>query len=49
MKTSLDLKRFHVRSVLSASIKTKYQYTFFTAALKLSCFGISQKNFLKQK
>ena len=43
MKNSLDLKRFHFRSVLSASLKIK-QYTFFMAALKLICTGISKKN-----
>ena len=41
MKNSLGLKRFHVRSVLSASLKMKYQYTFFMGALKLICSGIS--------
>ena len=45
MKNSLDLKRFHVRSVLSASPKMKHKYTFFMPALKLTCSGISQKNF----
>ena len=40
MKNSLDLKRFHVRSVLSASLKIKHQYTFFMAALKLICCGV---------
>ena len=49
MKNSLDLKRFHVRSALSASLKTKYQYTFFMGALKLICSGISQEKFLKTK
>ena len=41
MKNSLDLKRFHVRSVLPASLKMKHQYTFFMGALKLICSGIS--------
>ena len=33
MKNSLDLKRSHVRSGLSASMKMKHQCTFFMAAL----------------
>ena len=37
MKNSLDLKRFHVRSVLYASLKMKHQYTFFMGALKRIC------------
>ena len=41
MKNSLDLKRFHVRSALSTSLKMKHQYTFLMAALKLICSGIS--------
>ena len=41
MKDSLDLKRFHARSVLSASLKMKHQYTFFMGALKLICSGTS--------
>ena len=41
MKNSLDLKSFHVRSVVSASLKVKHQYTFFMAALKLIRSGIS--------
>ena len=49
MKNFLDLERFHVRSALSASLKTKYQYTFFMGALKLICSGISQEKFLKTK
>ena len=35
------LFRFHIRSVLSVSLKMKHQYTFFMAALKLICSGIS--------
>ena len=45
MKNSLNLKRFYGRSVLSASLKKKHQYTFFLAALKLICSGISFKKF----
>ena len=41
MKNSLDLKKFHVRFVLSDSLKMKHQYTVFMAALKLFCSGIS--------
>ena len=41
MKMSLDLKRFHIHSALSTSLKMKHQYTFFMAALKLICCGIS--------
>ena len=41
VKNSLDLKRSHVRSVLSASLKMKHQYTLFMGALKLICYGIS--------
>ena len=48
MKNSLDLKSFHVCSVLSASLKMKHQYTFFMAALKLICC-YKFKNFLKAK
>ena len=41
MKNSLALKRFHVRSVHSASLKMKHQYAFFMGALKLICSGLS--------
>ena len=41
MKNYLNLKRFNYRSVLSASLKMKHQYTFFMAALKLVCSDIS--------
>ena len=41
MKNSLDSKRFHVRSVLSASLKMKHQYTFLMGALELISSGIS--------
>ena len=40
MKNSLDLKRFLIRSVLSASLKMKHQHIFFMGALKLICSGI---------
>ena len=38
-------EKLHGRYVISASLKTKHQYTFFMAASKLICCGISQKNF----
>ena len=41
MKNTLDLKRFHVHSVFSASQKMKHQFTFFMGALKLICSSIS--------
>ena len=45
LKNSLDLTRFHVRSVSSVSLKIKHQYTFFMGALKLICSGVSLKIF----
>ena len=41
MKNFFDLKRFHVRSILSAGMKMKHQYNFFMGALKVIYSGIS--------
>ena len=37
----LDLKRFHLHSVLSGSLKMKHRYAFFMGALKRICSDIS--------
>ena len=38
---SLNLKRFDICSVPSASLKMKHQYTYFMVTLKQICSGIS--------
>ena len=49
MKNSLGLKRFHVRSVLSASLKMKHQYTFFHGCIKTNLLWYKLKEFLRTK
>ena len=53
MKNSLDLKRFHVRSVLSASLKVKHQYLtpytkhLFNGCIKTNLLWYKLKTILK--